>query len=34
MGEEAVGGAEALVRGLIWRNPSAGIRKGNQLVAW
>eukprot|EP00752_Nemacystus_decipiens_P001428 g1408.t1 len=27
-------GAEALVRGLIRRNPSAGIRRGNQLVAW
>eukprot|EP00903_Cladosiphon_okamuranus_P017066 g15728.t1 len=32
--ERQVAGAEALVRGLIRRNPSAGIRRGNQLVAW
>lgn len=29
-----VAGAEALVRGLIRRNPSAGVRRGKQLVAW
>ncbi|CBN76620.1 expressed unknown protein [Ectocarpus siliculosus] len=29
-----VGRSEALVRGLIGRNPSAGIRRGSQLVAW
>ena len=33
-GEDGVGGAESMVRGLIQRNPSAGIRRGNQLVAW
>ncbi|CAM9728086.1 unnamed protein product [Ectocarpus sp. 13 AM-2016] len=29
-----VGRSEALVRGLIGRNPSAGIRRGSQLRAW
>ncbi|CAM9369096.1 unnamed protein product [Ectocarpus fasciculatus] len=29
-----VGRSESLVRGLIRRNPSAGIRRGSQLIAW
>lgn len=29
-----VGRSETLVRGLIGRNPSAGVRRGSQLVAW